>query len=161
MNTGKEPGKPLPARTVKMPHGPRPHPGPGAVSAKRESKTLTVGRDMTLSGEIRSCERLVVEGEVRSTLEDCQILEIARGGSFRGKATVETAKVAGHFEGEMDVEGCLILRATGRIVGTIRYRDIEIERGGKIAGTLEIVGEAGTKDRGETLPAAKTPHVVA
>lgn len=155
-------GKPPPPRTSRLPAGPRPHPGPGQTETKRESnKTLTVGREITLSGEISSCERLVVEGEVRSTLNDCQTLEIARGGSFRGKATVETAKVAGWFEGEMDVDGRLVVRSTGRVAGTIRYRDIEVERGGKIAGTLEIVGEAGAMDRGESVAPAKTPHVVA
>lgn len=157
MTTGKPP-----PRTARLPAGPRPHPGPGQTETKRESnKTLTVGREITLSGEISSCERLIVEGEVRSTLDDCLTLEIARGGSFRGKATVETAKIAGRFEGEMDVGGCLILRSTGRVVGTIRYRDIEIERGGKIAGTLEIVGETGANSLGEPVTPAKAPQVVA
>jgi cytoskeletal protein CcmA (bactofilin family) len=127
---------------------------------KREPKTLTVGREITLSGEITSCDRLVVEGEVRSSLEGCQSLEIARGGTFRGKAKIAAAEVAGLFEGELDVEDCLILRATGRIIGTIRYRDIEIERGGKIAGTVEIADEQDTDKGGTTGPAEKAPHAV-
>jgi cytoskeletal protein CcmA (bactofilin family) len=53
------------------------------------------------------------------------------------------------FEGELTVEGCLILRATGRIIGTVRYREIEIERGGKLAGTVEVMDEAdGDKPNG-------------
>jgi cytoskeletal protein CcmA (bactofilin family) len=60
----------------------------------------------------------------------------------------------------MDVEDCLILRATGRIIGTIRYRDIEIERGGKIAGTMEIIDEADKDRNAGAGPAARTPHVV-
>ncbi|MEN8195809.1 MAG: polymer-forming cytoskeletal protein, partial [Pseudomonadota bacterium] len=77
-----------------------------------------------------------------------------------GKAKIAAAEVAGLFEGELDVEDCLILRATGRIIGTIRYRDIEIERGGKIAGTVEIADEQDTDKRGEAGPAEKAPHVV-
>lgn len=153
--------KPLPPRTAKMPNSPLPHPGSRPAAVKREPKTLTVGREITLSGEITSCDRLVVEGEVRSSLDSCQSLEIARGGAFRGKATIATAEIAGLFEGELDVEDCLILRATGRINGTVRYRDIEIERGGKIAGTLEIANEAEADRRGETGQAQKAPHVVA
>ncbi len=160
MTTGKEPGRPLPPRTAVMPNSPKPQHGPGQISMKREPKTLTVGREITLSGEITSCDRLVVEGEVRSSLEGCQSLEIARGGTFRGKAKIAAAEVAGLFEGELDVEDCLILRATGRIIGTIRYRDIEIERGGKIAGTVEIADEQDTDKGGTTGPAEKAPHAV-
>jgi cytoskeletal protein CcmA (bactofilin family) len=60
----------------------------------------------------------------------------------------------------MDVEDCLILRATGRIIGTIRYRDIEIERGGKIAGTMETIDDANTVRNEGAGPAARAPHVV-
>jgi cytoskeletal protein CcmA (bactofilin family) len=154
-------GKPLPPRTAIMPNSPRPHPGPAPASPRREPKTLTVGRDITLSGEITSCDRLVVEGEVRSSLEGCQTLEISGDGAFRGKAKIATAEIAGLFEGELDVEDCLILRATGRIIGTIRYRDIEIERGGKIAGTVEIFDESDADKREKAGPAATAPHVVA
>lgn len=154
-------GKPLPPRTALSQNSPLPHPGAAPATVKREPKTLTVGREITLSGEITSCDRLVVEGEVRSSLESCQSLEIARGGAFRGKAKITTAEIAGLFEGEIDVEDCLILRATGRIIGTIRYRDIEIERGGKIAGTMETIDDANTVRNEGAGPTARAPHVVA
>lgn len=161
MTIGRDPGNPLPPRTAMSPVGPKPPRGPGSVSMGREPKTLTVGREIVLSGEISSCDRLVVEGEVRSDLECCQSLEISRGGAFRGKATITSAEIAGLFEGELDVKDCLILRSTGRIIGTIRYRDIEIERGGKIAGTVEIADEKGA-DQPKRPGAAETgPHAAA
>jgi len=153
-------GKPLPPRIATMPIKPKPHPGVMPASVKREPKTLTVGREIMLSGDITSCDRLVVEGEVRSSLEGCQSLEIARGGAFRGKATIAAAEIAGLFEGDLVVEDCLILRATGRIIGTIRYRDLEIERGGRIAGTVEITDEADAGKHDEAGPTPKAPHVV-
>lgn len=161
MTMSKPPSNPTPPRALTMPPGPGHQHGPGSDKAKRDRKTLTVGPEITLSGEIASCEKLVVEGEIRCSLEDCRALEIARGGSFRGKATIATAEIAGLFEGELNVGDYLILRATGRIIGTVRYRDIEIERGGKIAGTLEITDESNADRRGETGQAAKAPHVLA
>lgn len=152
-------GKP-PPRIATMPKAPKPHPGGMPGSPRREAKTLTVGREITLSGEITSCDRLVVEGEVRSSLEECQSLEIAHGGAFRGKAKIATAEVAGLFEGDLDVEDCLILRATGRIIGTVRYHDIEIERGGRIAGTVEIADEENANKHDGAGPATEAPHAV-
>ncbi len=151
-------GKPQPPRIATLPKGPRPHPGAMQAAMKRESKTLTVGREIMLSGDITSCDRLVVEGEVRSDLEDCQSLEIARGGAFRGKATIAAADIAGLFEGDLIVEECLILRASGRIIGTVRYRDIEIERGGRIAGTLETANDADEDKHEDAALAEKASH---
>ena len=161
MTFAKEPGRPLPPRAAALPDRPKAPRLPGAPSLGREPKTLTVGREINLAGEITSCDRLVVEGEVRSDLEHCQSLEIARGGAFRGKATIASAEIAGLFEGELDVEGCLILRATGRIIGTIRYREIEIERGGKIAGTVEVTEEANADRPKETTKPGPGSHAIA
>lgn len=161
MTFAKEPGRPLPPRTAVLPDRPKPPRPPGAPSFGREPKTLTVGREINLAGEITSCDRLVVEGEVRSDLDQCQSLEIARGGAFRGKAKISSAEIAGLFEGDLNVEGCLILRATGRIIGTIRYREIEIERGGKLAGTVEIANDVDADKPGETTKPEPGPHVVA
>jgi hypothetical protein len=84
-------GKPLPPRTALSQNSPLPHPGAAPATVKREPKTLTVGREITLSGEITSCDRLVVEGEVRSSLESCQSLEIARGGGSKARWMSKTA----------------------------------------------------------------------
>lgn len=123
---------------------------PGPLSVQGEAKKLTVGRDISLSGEINSCDTLVVEGEVRANLKNCRNIEIARSGAFRGEAEIAVADIAGRFEGTLHVRNRLTLRSTGRISGTIRYREIEIERGGQIAGTVEIVADSDGSDKEKT-----------
>ena len=108
-----------------------------------EVKKLIVGRDIFLSGEIKSCNKLVVEGSVEAALRDCQTVEIAEAGLFRGSAEIDTADVSGRFEGDLTVRTRLIIRSTGRIVGTVRYGQIEIERGGVISGQIEHMASAG------------------
>jgi len=120
----RAPGRPLAATTEPSAPGPM----------------LLVGRDIRLSGEITTCEHLVVEGVVEGELSDTANLEIARSGRFRGSAVVESCLVDGAFEGELTVRGVLSLCATGRISGTIRYGEIEIERGGTIAGNFGTHG---------------------
>lgn len=122
----------------------------GPLSVQNDAKKLTVGRDISLSGEISSCDTLIVEGEVRANLKNCRTVEIARSGAFRGEADVAVAEVSGRFEGTLNVRDRLILRSTGRIMGTVRYREIEIERGGRIAGTVEVVGDVEKSDRDHT-----------
>ena len=79
---------------------------------------------------------LVVEGSVEAALMDSRALEVASGGYFTGTAVVDSAQIAGHFEGDLTVEGLLTLASTGRIIGTIRFGELEVERGGTMTGTL-------------------------
>ncbi|MFQ5773368.1 MAG: polymer-forming cytoskeletal protein [Kiloniellaceae bacterium] len=107
---------------------------------KKLGRLLLVGRDIRLAGEIKTCERLVVEGAIEGDLSDTRSLEIAETGRFRGTAVVETCVVGGAFDGELTVRGVLALRPTARVTGTIRYGEIEIERGGRIAGDFDMHG---------------------
>ena len=52
---------------------------------------------------------------------------------------VGTATVDGRFDGNLVVTGCLTIRAGGRISGSIRYGEIEIERGAEIVGDVATV----------------------
>jgi cytoskeletal protein CcmA (bactofilin family) len=105
----------------------------------RFGKRLIVGEGIRLSGEISSCDRLVVQGEVEVTLNDTLALEIARGGRFTGGCEVEEADISGIYEGDLTVRKHLCVRATGRLTGTIRYAQLELERGGQIAGNISVI----------------------
>ena len=105
-----------------------------------------VGREICLSGEIKTCEKLVVEGRVEADLNDSQSLEISEPGLFKGHATVEDCEVYGTFEGDLTVTGCLLIRSTGHVSGKIRYADIEIARGGRLTGDIGVL-EASLKGR--------------
>lgn len=113
--------------------------GEPAVSSAAEGRTLVVGQGIRLSGEIKRCETLVVEGEVEANLTDCLSLEINDSGLFKGSAVVEQAEISGRLAGELTVKGCLFVRASGHLQGSIRYADLEIERGGRIAGSVEVI----------------------
>ena len=102
-----------------------------------ESRTMIVGRGVRLSGDIKSCNRLVVEGIVAATLHDCHDMEIAENGHFKGNASSEQAEIRGRFDGELVVSKRLLIHASGHVSGTISYGEIEIERGGKVSGTVQ------------------------
>lgn len=111
-----------------------------APSSPREPRSMIVGRDIVLSGDIRSCNKLMVEGSVEATLHDCRDMEIAESGLFKGNAVIEQAEIRGQFEGELVVSKRLLIRATGHVSGTIIYGEIEIERGGKVSGVIQEAG---------------------
>ncbi len=93
------------AGSAAAPTAPMPHlPGPTAqtpVSSRQradqrvgsmgdviEARKLVVGQGISLSGEIISCDRLVVEGRIQANLQKCQHMTIAETGLFDGNAAI-------------------------------------------------------------------------
>jgi cytoskeletal protein CcmA (bactofilin family) len=118
-----------------------PAPGLGAGPAADESeggKRLIVGAGIQLKGEITACDRLVVEGQVEVTMNATRTLEIKPSGHFIGSCEVEEAEVSGIYDGDLTVRGRLVVHHNGRVTGKICYGELELERGGQIAGELSV-----------------------
>src|SRR5260370_5700676 len=106
----------------------------GSPTAKRDAETrkLIVGREISLSGEITACDRLVVEGSVEANLANCRDIDIAESGLFKGSASIDDAEVRGRFEGTLNVRRRLLIRASGKVTGNVPYGQLEIECDGTI-----------------------------
>ena len=114
-----------------------PRPGEGVPARFDDnSNCLTVGKNISLSGEITSCDKLIVEGNVEVKLTNAEIIEISSSGKFKGSAKVETAQINGDFEGKLEVKGVLKIQKEGRVSGSVRYGKIVIESGGEISGDM-------------------------
>ena len=101
-------------------------------------KRLIVGKGIQLKGEITACDRLVVEGQVEVTMNATRTLEIKPSGHFIGSCEVEEAEVSGIYDGDLTVRGRLVVHNNGRVTGKICYGELELERGGQIAGELSV-----------------------
>lgn len=128
--------------------------GESRTQRQAESKKLIVGRDISLAGEVRACDTLVVEGLIEADLNDSRLLEIAESGVYKGSAVVDNADIAGRFEGDLTVRERLHVRGTGNVTGTIRYGQLQIEQGGRLGGNLEEFTASGA-------PQAETPQPAA
>ena len=109
----------------------------GDLSYGIEPRTLFVGKGISVSGDINSCDRLVIDGSVQANLQDCKHMIVSESGLFDGNALIDDAEVHGRFEGELTVRNRLDIRATGHVSGTVSYRQIEIEAGGRISGSIQ------------------------
>jgi cytoskeletal protein CcmA (bactofilin family) len=144
----------MPAATKAAAGAPMPKPAPrrpeGRPAPAVEGRKLVVGREICLSGEIKTCEKLVVEGKVEADLRDSHSLEISEPGLFRGNATVEDCEISGTFEGELTVTGLLVVLPTGQVSGKIRYAAMELSRGARLSGDIDMLDDAGLRRaRGE------------
>lgn len=132
-----------------------------SMAGNGDTKRLVIARDVCISGEITSCDRLIVEGRSEVSLPHARIIEVAPSGFFKGSADVEEADISGRFEGELIARNRLVVRAGGRVNGTIRYGRIVIESGGEISGDMQALAspcEADTPEDGEQSPRAALPE---
>lgn len=111
-----------------------------AAAPKEGGSKLTVGPNIKLKGvEITDCDTLVVEGTVEATM-DSRVIQIAEQGAFKGSAEIDIAEIRGVFEGHLTVREKLVIHATGKVTGTIRYGKIVIEEGGQLSGEISFGG---------------------
>jgi cytoskeletal protein CcmA (bactofilin family) len=104
--------------------------------SQADVRTLIIGPGVSVKGEITSCNRLIVEGTIEAKLADCPNVIVKESGVFKGESTTEDADIHGAFDGKLVARKRLLVRATGRVSGTISYGEIEIENGGKISGEI-------------------------
>ena len=128
------PSSPRRAGATSSPSAPRRADEPRRPGGGRQ---LVVGREISLNGEIKDCEELIVEGRVEAALTSGDFLVVAEGGVFKGPANVREAEINGTFDGELNVSEKLIVKPQGRVTGVARYGVLEVHAGGVIAGQLE------------------------
>ena len=75
-------------------------------------------------------------------------IQIAENGAFSGKVDVDVAEIRGDFQGEMTARKRLVIHASGRVSGKIRYGKMLVQEGGEMSGDVAGLGET-------TLPLAR------
>lgn len=112
------------------------------VSGDAPGSKLTVGPNIKLKGvEITDCDTLVVEGTVEATINS-RVIQIAERGAFIGNAEFDVAEIRGEFSGDLTVRQKLVVHASGRVSGKVRYGRLVIEEGGQLSGDVQLSSAA-------------------
>jgi len=142
---------------------PTPSSIPGSAPARspqssgRERRTLVVGRGISVQGTVQDAERLVVEGTVEASMIHAAELSISPGGVFKGEVEVDDAEIAGTIDGTLTARNSLVVRATGRVLGSARCRRLQVEDGGQITGQIQMLTEATRTTEQSASPAHGAP----
>lgn len=126
-------------------------PAADSGSSKEGGSKLIVGPNIKLKGvEITDCDTLVVEGLVEATM-DSRLMQIAEIGAFKGSAEIDVAEIRGSFDGDLTVRDKLVIYATGKVTGKIRYGKVVIEEGGQLSGDITF----GTSEKAKSATSSK------
>jgi len=127
------------------------------VAGDGKGSKLIVGPDIKLKGaEITDCDTLVVEGRVEAAM-DSRVIQIASQGVFCGTAGIDVAEIHGRFEGELTARKQLVIHATGKVSGKIRYGKLTIEEGGELSGDIGAIAASDPLARKDRPPVGAKP----
>ena len=106
------------------------------VDRTPEADTLYIGQGVTIKGAVVVSTTVVVDGVLEGDI-DIENLFVRAGGTISGRIRVaQNAEIAGNVLEKLDVKGLLILRAGGRVNGSISFGTLTIERGATITGEV-------------------------
>lgn len=103
-----------------------------------ENSCAFFGEGVSFKGSITAPERIVVHGTVEGDLVARDLL-VGPTGTIKGNVKVDQAEVQGKVLQNIEARVCLSLRKTGRIEGSAVYGEIEIEKGGVLAGEVSSI----------------------
>lgn len=118
-----------------------------------ESSCAYFGEGVTFKGSITAPERITVHGTVEGDVVARELL-VGPTGTIKGNVRVEMADVQGKILENIEARVCLSVRKTGRVEGSATYGEIEIEKGGVLAG--EVSSLKGP-DKGEVKKVEAAP----
>jgi len=133
----RPPGEPM---RSPAPAPPVPAALPSTVAAPRDPKhPAAIGPSMTIKGEIRAREELLVDGEVEGLLESQSRLTVGPNGKVLGNIKAREVAIFGNVRGNVEVTGKIAIREQGSLIGDIKAAGISIDDGAYFKGNIDIV----------------------
>jgi cytoskeletal protein CcmA (bactofilin family) len=107
---------------------------------RAEKNNLTLGAGVVFSGAILAKGRVIVHGVVDGDLDAGDLL-VGVSGVITGKIRAHTMHIHGEVNRDVVCDGHVAIHTTGVVNGQFEYGELEIERGGRISGSLNPCGD--------------------
>lgn len=106
---------------------------------KKEEVSI-ISNGMKVEGSITCTGRLVINGNVKGTLNGEEVV-IGKDGSVFADMTVSRITIGGKFDGKIDASGELVIRNGGDCSGSLVCKDLVVEPGGLINAEISCLPE--------------------
>ena len=108
------------------------------MSEGTKDKSIFIGTGVVFKGSISAPNQAIISGTVEGDLVAKDVL-IGAAGVVTGTTEADFIDVKGELNESISSKNVLIVRSSGKITGDVTYGEIEIERGGKIKGSMKQV----------------------
>jgi len=108
------------------------------MSEGTNDKSIFIGTGVVFKGSISAPNQAVISGTVEGELVARDVL-IGAAGVVTGNTQADFIDVKGELNDSITSKSVLIVRSSGKVNGDVTYGELEIERGGKIKGSMKQV----------------------
>lgn len=105
-----------------------------------EPNALHVGQGVSIKGDISIPGIVVVDGLIEGHVS-ARAVWVSESGAIKGTIVATEAEIHGEISEAIEVKQLLTVHATGRVLGDVRYGELQLEKGAVISGTLACVSE--------------------
>ena len=125
----------------------QPSPSHTAVAAPPTPPTMpvaaqgstTIGRTVTIKGEVRSEEDLLIDGQMEGRLDlGRNRLVVGPNGTVRADIGAREVDLHGVINGNVEAAERIILRKNSKLVGDLKMASVVIEDGAYFKGSIDI-----------------------
>lgn len=139
--------------------------GMSAGGSGASGATAIIGPSISINGELKGQEDLVVEGTIEGTVELKQnTLTVGSKGTIKAQVYAHTILVDGTVNGDLYASERISIRKSARIEGNILAPRISLEDGAKFRGSIDMDAESeafrkvfNDKSTGPAVPGPKSP----
>lgn len=122
--------------------------------AQDNSAETVVGPSVKIQGDLNSEGNIRIEGSVAGKVYTSQSVHVGESASLQADMQAGNAIIAGQVQGNITVEGNLILQSTAKIKGDISCGVLRVEDGAIFSGKCNMKG-APEKAKNNNQPEAE------
>ena len=131
-------------------------PTPMHTSHHSTGERATIGRSITIKGEVTGDEDLLIQGRVDGSIDLKQhSVTVGREGEVKANITGRIVTVEGKVEGNLRADEQVILRASATVQGDISAPRVVLEDGARFRGGVDMADPATQKKQAAPAQAAR------
>ena len=98
--------------------------------------SITIGKGVTFVGSISARGKAFINGAVTGEIS-VDDLQVGESGIIKGKIKSRKMEVHGEIHDDVSCAEHVLIQATGLINGKLIYSELEIQKGGRVTGSMD------------------------
>ncbi|MDX1708943.1 MAG: polymer-forming cytoskeletal protein [Desulfobacterales bacterium] len=115
-------------------------------SRKLSNAKTIIGKDISIQGNIRGSEHMVIDGSVKGNIEmDNHNFTLGPAGRVEGEIHARNISISGDMKGNIKTPGKIEITEQASFQGDIVAKSIAVENGAYFKGSVELITEQASK----------------
>ena len=120
--------------------------GMGKFKHKVSSPSTILGKDITITGDIKCSGSIVISGTVKGDGDIDGLVELASTALWEGNIRTDDVIIGGTVKGDVLARGKLEITGSAKIFGNVSGTSVSVAQGALIDGTMKILDSDGLKN---------------